>query len=103
LPRCCRIDGYDSTAGRGEQECQASCPAADIEHKVCAEFVDDVEVDRQVVAVPIEGVIDTCEATVGEDRINHAATVAAFGCSGDRSTEDSGQIRGLESQVRAVA
>ncbi len=85
LKRCFgRVDTYDRAAALGHQDCQASCPATDVEDTVCTQLVGDVEVGRQIVAVSIKSVVDGRKAGVREDRIGHPATVSVVEHSGDR-------------------
>jgi len=71
-----RVDGRHGTAGPGQQEGQAAGAAAHVEDPVRAQFRRDGDVGGQVVAGPVEGVVELRQAGMGEDRVGHTTTVS---------------------------
>ena len=50
-------------------------PAADIQHHACRQFVGEAQVEVQVVTLPVEGVVDSRQARMSEDRVRRPPTL----------------------------
>lgn len=61
----------------GQQDCQGPCPATYVEHVIGAQFNGDAEISSQIITRSVEGIVDSRQARMSEDRIRHPQTVYA--------------------------
>jgi hypothetical protein len=54
-----------------EQDTEGSGPAADVDHMVGAQLLDEADIGGQIIALAVEGVVESRQAWISEDRIGH--------------------------------
>jgi hypothetical protein len=67
-----RIDGYNLESGRGEEQREAPCAAADVENTRRPELVHDAGVDVEVAPIGVERVLEGGEPRMLVDRVGHS-------------------------------
>ena len=80
-----RVDGDDLDASVGQHQREDAGAAADVEHPLPVELVDQGDVVVEVGPVGVERVVQPCEPWFGEVRIGHQASSDSSSCRKTRS------------------